>query len=157
MTSLLAIDPGSSVAKISHTGVVAIEFEDDLPPVVVGDWAVPHGIDGFREWYQMAVTSPLRVADVVVCEKFVNRGIQGADLSPLLIEGVVRFLRPDVVLQPAAGKNTGMTDEAMNRLGFTKTGFSGDHHQDRWEALRHGLLYLKNRKHMPTLELAYPR
>lgn len=62
-----------------------------------------------------------------------------------------------VILQQAAGKNSAVPDAALERLGFTKDLFPGDHHQDRWEALRHGVRFLKNDSHIPTIEVAFPR
>lgn len=157
---LLAIDPGSSKAAVSHTGIVLLDVPADAPPTLVDSWAVPSGVTGFREWY-LEDDSPERCealdfADVVVCEMFVNRNIPGADLSPLLIEGVVRYIWPDVVLQPAAGKNSSVPDAALNRLGFNKKSFGGDHHADRWEALRHAVWYLKKQRHLPTLRAGWP-
>lgn len=147
---LLAIDPGSSQAVVSHTGIVLLDYDQDNAPVLIESWAVTDGINGFRSWYELEdfYTSP---GKTVVCEQFVNRNIPGADLSPLLIEGAVRFLYPSVVLQTASGKNTAVSDEALNSLGFTKTMFGADHHADRWEALRHAVWYLKKQRHRPTI------
>lgn len=149
---LLSIDPGSSKAATSHTGIVLLEVPNSAQPTLVASWAVPSGLMGFREWYFAEQPQP----DLVVCEEFVNRNIRGADISPLLIEGAARFLWPPVVLQPAAGKNAAVPDDALTRLGFTKQSFGGDHHQDRWEALRHAVWYLKKRKHLPTLQRGWP-
>lgn len=142
---VLAIDPGSSNAQISHTGIVLLDGT-----TLLDSYAVSGGVDGFRNWYRnvdpdigSSHSSWQDSLDAVVCEKFVDRQVMGADRSPLLIEGVVRFLWPDVVLQPASGYKTQMPDEIMAKLGFNSKSFGGDHHQDRWAALRHGLLYLK--------------
>lgn len=149
MTLLLGIDPGGTGG---HTGAVLLEYTAQTAPVLVNSWAVPGDMDSFREWWQ----SPFERM-TVVCEKFVNRNIAGADLTPLLFEGAVRYLVPDVVLQPASGKNSAVDDAAMARLGFSKKEFAGDHHQDRWEALRHSLWYLKKQRHLPTLKKGWPR
>lgn len=154
---ILAIDPGSSQAAVSHTGIVLLHARSDYVPVLIESWAVPAGINGFREWYNTMPETINDFAHVVICELFVNRNIPGADLSPLLVEGAVRFLRPDTVLQGAGGKNTAVPDRVLNNLGFTKDMFGKDHHADRWEALRHAVWYLKKQKHLPTLKAGWPR
>lgn len=153
--SLLAIDPGGSGK--GETGVVWLALHDDVPPHVFGSWAIPNGLEGFREWATSSEGHfPLHTADVVVCETFVNRNIPGADLTPLLIEGAVRFVRADTVLQPASGKNTAVPDSALENLGLLDVG-RGDHHQDRREAARHAVWFLKKNKHLPTVKAGWPQ
>ena len=152
--SLLVIDPGGSGK--GETGVVylGLGVDGELPPEVLESWAVPGGLEGFREWadhYYVLVG-----AKTVVCETFVNRNIPGADLTPVLIEGAIRYIRPDTILQPAAGKNTAVPDEVLKRLGLYDIG-TGDHHQDRREAARHAIWFLKKNKHLPTLKKGWPR
>ena len=153
--SVLAIDPGGSGK--GETGVVWLALHDEAPPHVFGSWAVPNGLEGFREWARSSMGYfPLHNADYVVCETFVNRNIPGADLTPILIEGAVRYVRPDTILQPAAGKNTAVPDKVLDRLGLLDIG-KGDHHRDRREAARHAIWYLKKVQHMPTLLHGWPR
>ena len=152
--SVLAIDPGGSGK--GETGIVWLALRGDVPPHIFDSWAVPNGLEGFREWATSSVGHfPLHTADFVVCETFVNRNILGADLTLLLIEGAVRFVRADTVLQPAAGKNTAVPDKALANLGMLNIGKS-DHHRDRREAARHAVWYLKKRGHMPTIRAGWP-
>ena len=159
---VLAIDPGSSQAQVSHTGIVLLSGT-----TLLDSWAVDRGVTGFSAWARHQVSlrggPPYGVrnsqdkwedVDAVVCEKFVDRQVMGADRSPLLVEGVVRFLWPDVVLQPASGYKSQMPDEVMEKLGFSSKSFGGDHHKDRWSALRHGLLYMK-RQLVPEVLAAF--
>jgi len=90
----------------------------------------------------------------VVCEKWVDRNIAGADRSAMLVEGAVRFLWPKVVLQPASGKNTAVSDEVLTRLGVYT---AGGHHRDILEATRHGVWFVKKQKHLPTLTKGWPK
>jgi len=152
MTVILSIDPGGLGA--GETGIAVGYIDDTTPYELMDTYAVPDNLDGFRMWYYALV--PGRTYDVVVCEKWVDRNIAGADRSAMLIEGAVRFLWPKVVLQPASGKNTAFPDLNMGNLGFYKSDFRGDHHGDRWEALRHGLWWVKKQKHLPTLIKAFP-
>jgi len=153
MTTILSIDPGG--LGTGETGIAYGVINDATPYTLIETWAVPDNLDGFREWY-IAHQELLLSTPTVICEQWVDRNIAGADRSPMLIEGAVRFLRPDVVLQPASGKNTGFPDTNMFNLGFSKADFKGDHHGDRWEALRHALWWLKKQKHIPTLLKAFP-
>lgn len=152
MTLILGIDPGGTGG---HTGAVLLHYLYGDPPSLIDSWAIPGDMDSFREWWQSEALG--YGFDTVVCEMFVNRNKPGADLTPMLFEGAVRYLVPDVVLQPAAGKNTAVDDTAMSNLGFTKSMFKGDHHGDRFEALRHVMWYLKKQRHRPTLLKGWPR
>lgn len=152
MASLLAIDPGG---EGGDTGIVLLDYTDAAPAVLVDSWAVEEDLAGFHRWFE-AHPEVLLDTPIVVCEMFVQRNVLGADLTPVLIEGAVRFMRPDAVLQPASGKNTAVPDRAMWAAGFNRDVFPKDHHADRWEALRHGLVYLKHQPHLPTLRAMFP-
>ena len=153
MTNLLAIDPGG---KGGDTGIVLLDFTETDPAVLVDSWAVEDDLDGFRRWVGETGDVFFNKDVVVVCEEFVQRNIMGADLTPVLIEGAIRFMRHDTVLQPASGKNTAVPDRAMWSAGFNRDMFPSDHHADRWEALRHGLVYLKHQPNLPTLRALFP-
>lgn len=146
---LLAIDPGGIGGD---TGIVLLGVPEDEPAYVRASWAVPNGLSGFRKWNEACHW--LEDANIVVCEHFVNRNIPGADLSPCFIEGAVAYLRPDAYLQPASGKNTAVTDNALKRVGGYD--FPKDHHHDQREASRHAYWWLKKNKHLPTLHVMYP-
>lgn len=141
MGDYLGIDPGGVGG---HTGVVLLD--DSL--TLKDSWAVPGELEGFLEWYDR--TGVHLYTGTVICEHFVNRNIKGADLTPCFIEGAVRALWRNAVLQPASGKNTAVPDDVLRRLGLYD--FPGDHHHDRREAARHVVWYLKARYHKPTLE-----
>jgi hypothetical protein len=136
-------------------------YTDDSPVTAVDSWAIPGGFDGFAQAVQpvgphSAIYYHLTESPTfVVCEKFVNRNIPGADISPLLIEGVIRYLVPPafLTLQPASGKNTAVSDDVLARLGLY---FVGDHHRDRTEAARHLVWNLKTKRHLPTLRAGWP-
>ena len=142
MATLLSLDPGGVGG---HTGIVLLDA-DTL--ALEGSWAVPGELEGFLEWYDTAGAD--LNPGTVICEHFVNRNIKGADLTPCFIEGAVRALWRDVVLQPASGKNTAVPDRVLKTLGLYD--FLGDHHHDRREAARHAVWYLKARYHRGVLE-----
>lgn len=142
VTRLLAIDPAAE-REVSDTGVVVVEYTAATTPVLVYAEAVHGGYEGFRKW-----ASDAPQADIVVCEKYVPFRAQG-DPSPMLIEGVVRYLWPDVVLQPSSGKNSMIPDKVLKGLGMWST---EGHHKDVREAARHALVYLFKERHRPLLK-----
>jgi len=153
MTNILAIDPGGVT-----TGIVMIHAGDDAPARVVSSWSLDGSISSYLTWWNSMIFDGV---DVLVCEQFVSRNVRGADLSPLRLQGAIEVLAMDagldVALQPAGGKDSAVTDAAMTRVGITKRMFVGDNHDDRYQAARHGLWYLKRTKHLPTLNAMYPR
>lgn len=156
MTTLLSIDPGGK--GTGHTGIVRLLYSETEAPLLIESWAVPDGLDGWLAWHGEHVDDHWTEEPYeVVCEHFVNRNVPGADLTPCFIEGSVRTLYRHAALQPAAGKNTAVPDTAMAALGFSKKEFKGDHHGDRWEALRHAIWFLKQKRHIPTLRAGWPR
>ena len=146
---ILSIDPGG---KGGDTGIVLLCYTSEFRPSCIESWAVPNGLGGFTDWYY---TDWLPRHDAfngtVVVEQFVHFKSVQIETTPILIEGAVRFIWPNAVLSPASGKDTQMPDAVMGNLGFCKATFKGDHHGDRWSALKHALRWLKNQKHIPTL------
>lgn len=153
MKHVLGIDPGGKT-----TGVVLLAVPEDEPAYLVDSWGIDGTVEALLEWWDNSLP---HLEDVtIVCEQFVNRGVHGADLSPLRIEGAVELLclqnGEHLVWQPAAGKDTSVPDAALKRLGITKKSFGGDHHHDRFQAAKHAVWYLKRMRHRPTTEKAFP-
>ena len=146
LKTILSLDP-SAARDISNTGWAWGTYSDDEALAILASGNITGGFKGFAN--DTAVLRLLRAADTVVCEKYVIYNRAG-DPSPMKIEGVVEFLRPDTNFQPSAHKNTLIPDDLMKRLGMWST--AGHHHDER-EAVRHALLYLTRAEHRPTLEL----
>lgn len=145
MTQLLAIDPAAETT-VSDTGWALFEVPDEAPAELMESGVIHGGFNGFcadTDFTTFLKNGP----EIVVCEQYkvFNRA---GDPSPMLIEGVVRYLRPDVVLQPSTGKNTLVSNEEMKHYGVYST---VGHHQDLRESVRHALVYLVKSKHLPTL------
>lgn len=154
MRTILSIDPSGDPR--GHTGISLIGYDEINHAHALAGWAVQGGVDGFRDWYAY-LPSELDPAssrwvepkfDTVIVEQFIDRQIRGADRSALLVEGVVRYLWPNVVLSPASGKNTAVPDATLKRLGLYD---DKSHHHDVREANRHAVRWLKNQGHKPTL------
>ena len=161
---ILAFDPAAET-EVSHTGFAVIEVTDeDLPPVVDQSGTIPGGYQGFMDWAhacadyervwlpgkedQFGTMYNDAFPDTVVCEKFVKYRL-AADPSPLLIEGVIRYLWPNVQLQRSNEKAI-ITDELLRKHGFWS---SEGHHKDANAAIAHGLAYLVKSRHKGTLAL----
>lgn len=145
MTRILSIDPAAE-RSISDTGWAYGAFLDDEPLSIIDSGVIHGGFNGFTTNYQF-LNQLITDADIVVCEHFVPWEPK-ADSTPLLIEGVVRYLRPDVVLQSSSGYKTAVPDRVLKVLGMWST---TGHHQDERSAIRHMLMYMKHLPHKPTL------
>lgn len=117
------------------------------PAYLLDSWTVQGGIDGFREH----MTGALDMADIVIVEHYVDRQIPGADRSPLLIEGAVRFMRGDAILSAPSGYKSVVPDNVLEKFDMN---FKGDHHADRKAAARHALRWLLQ-NHKPTAEFGW--
>ena len=144
MIGLLSIDP-SAESSTSDTGLAYGSFSSDKPYTLIESGNIHGGFNGFCEW--LKDNTYVLTVDIVVCEHYIVYNRAG-DPTPLLTEGVIRYLRPDTVLQPSTGKNTLVSDDELKNYGLWST--SGHHHDER-EAVRHSLVYLVKQRHLPTL------
>lgn len=146
LQTILALDPAAE-RSVSCTGWSYGTFSDDEAFSVVASGVITGGFKGFcDDW---AIKRLLNASNVIVCEKYIPFKKAG-DPSPMKIEAVIQYVRPDTVLQPSTGKNTIVPDALLKALGlWTTTG----HHHDEREATRHALVYLVKQKHPATLEL----
>lgn len=164
MTRLLTIDPGK------NTGI-ALGFYDAITPYrLIERWQVHEGTHGFIHWWD----EDRPEYDELVVEKFIldSKNEFSADLTPVEIEGALKALiandevQPVFQLRSAKGDLTPYPPEAktkaqrqrvrfnfLDRFGFFKKGADND---DSNDAICHGLIYLKRRKHMPSLLAFWP-
>lgn len=146
MKTLLAIDTPAH-KETSEAGITYLSYEDTKPIQVKFQIAVTGGFDGFTEWVREHEYL-VNTADTVVCETYVVYNKDG-DPSPMLSEGLIRYLRPDTVLSPSTGKNTAVPDTLLKNLGLY---IPGGHHRDATESARHAVRWLRMQKHIPTLK-----
>ena len=132
---LLSIDPGL------RTGVALLDVLNDKPPTLVFHEEITGGLPGFHEWWDVRPDY-----DVLVCEDYIpRRGVPG-NVEPLRIIG---YLHPYIpVLQPPAGRKQAVSDDVLKRLGMY---LPGEPNRNAREAVRHGVVYLKHHRHLPTL------
>lgn len=136
---LLSLDPGGT------TGYAIIEYDDSYFRIE-DSGQISGGLEGFIEWDSENYTA--HSLDLIVCESFTLReGVYGADLSPVYIIGALEALYQStkIVYQEPKLKPL-CDDERLKKMGYHKRG-----NPHRNDAVRHGLIYLRNNKHKPTL------
>lgn len=130
---IMAIDPASNRIKTSTTGIVLLDNAR-----LIGSWAVPYGVKGFRQWFD-DVGSTLE-PDVVVVEEYRARdNDKSKDNSVLETIAYIQLCYPEAMLQFNAGYKSDIPDELLKVLGLWK--FEKTHHQDIRASARLGLFY----------------
>ncbi len=140
MTTFLALDPGGT------TGYAMFEY-DEYDFEVIESGQISGGLKGFIE----AWNERLFPGNYVVCESFTLReGIYGADLSPVYIIGALEALishEPETKIYYQEPKLKPLCDDLrLKKLGMHQAG-----KPHRNDAVRHGIIHLRNNKHKPTL------
>lgn len=143
---MLCLDPGGT------TGYAIFEWGEDSEFVIKSAGQIPDGLAGFIKWYGEKHFGDWQF---VVCESFTLRtGVKFPDLSPVYIIGALEAYEDawnqKVVYQPPTSKPL-CNDDILKRLGIY---IPGRGHAN--DALRHGIIYLRNNRHMPTLRKAWP-
>lgn len=146
MTRMLALDPGGT------TGVAIFDYEQDSQPVMVMNDQIPGSLEGFIEWY--LDRKPKYQWDHIVCEDFTLRlNVKFPDLSPVYIIGALNGIEwysvHTLTMQQPTMKPL-CDDDRLKKMGLHTPGFG--HAND---AVRHAIIYLRNKKHMPTLRLGW--
>lgn len=142
MTTMLSLDPGGT------TGVAIIEYgTEDYQ--LIKTWQIPNGLQGFLDFHWDELED--WEFDQIICESFdLREGVYGADLSPVYIIGALEALYPkatiDLVYQKPSQKSL-CGDDRLRKLGLHTPG--RPHAND---AVRHGIIYLRNTKHPAVLK-----
>lgn len=161
---ILAIDPGAKqkpgTLDVRGTGVAALEFHNDKPPVLRGTLLMPGGTAMLIDWLtgggQMTpVRSWWQEADHVVVENFVHLNA-AANIEPLEMVGVIRGIaaaqgKPVTVQNP--GERDIVSHDDLKRIGMWP---GGKGHADEAQAVRHGLTWALKAGNRPTIELLAP-
>lgn len=145
--NILCIDPGGT------SGIAIFNVTDDTEPKLWKYLEVPGGTQGFINFYRE--TEPDYNWKKIVCESFTLRtGVKFPDLTPVYIIGALDALVKDdveIVFQSPSLK--GLCDD--DRLKFIGMHQRGNGHAN--DAIRHGIIYLRNTRHMPTIEMTWPK
>jgi len=144
MTLILSLDPGGT------TGAALVQVTKNSPPAVIWTRQIPNGLKGFLDWHWDELEDI--DIDLIVCEDFTLReGVHGVDLSPVSIIGALEALYVLTPIVYQAPKIKPLCDDTrLKKMGFHTPG-----KQHANDAVRHALIYLRNNKHMPTLEAGW--
>lgn len=145
MTAILCLDPGGT------TGWAFVHYAEDTEPFVSAHGQIAGGLIGFLHWYESLGVS----WQETVCESFILRpGVHGADITPAYVIGALEslaFNRQETVTYQAPSQKKLCDDDVLKRMGLHHPG--KPHAND---AIRHGIIYLRNKKHLPTLRKGWP-
>lgn len=139
MKKILSLDPGGT------TGVAVISYDDNSLELE-DHFQVKGGLQGFIDWFKDVNYDEFVI---IVCESFTLRpGVFGADLSPTYVIGALEGMAigKDIAYQEPKLKPL-CDDDRLKKLGFHVPG-----NQHANDAIRHGIIYLRNKKHRFTLE-----
>ena len=141
MTVALCLDPGGT------TGVALLEY-DEKNYEFIRTWQIKNGLQGFLDFHWDELED-IQI-DEIICESFdLREGVHGADLSPTYIIGAVEALYPrnliNIIYQKPSQKHL-CGDERLKKLRLHEPG--RPHASD---AVRHGIIYLRNKKHIIVL------
>lgn len=141
---ILSIDPGGT------TGIAIVSFSETIEPVVSLYEEVPNGLEGFIDWYKE--NKDILKWDIIVCETFTLRqNVKFPDLSPVYIIGALEaFESPNKIIWQSPAQKSLCNDA---RLKTMRMHVPGKGHAN--DAIRHAIIYLRNKKHLPTLMLGW--
>lgn len=154
MKRLLSIDPGQ------ETGIAILGFARKERPVVLGRSQVTGGMKGLLERLGPYIES----ADLICAESFSPRpGARSwrlAELEPIRIEGALDALYPDQITwrkpeQRKLVKDIPTTNHFLQDMGYWTTPkmVNRPDANDANSAMAHGLAYLRDSAHLPTIDM----
>lgn len=141
---ILSLDPGGT------TGYTITTVSHDTQLVVERSGQIKDSLKGFLDFHWDVLED--EDINLIVCESFTLReGVYGADLSPVYIIGALEALYPEIEIVYQEPKLKPLCDDdRLKKLGLHEPG-----KQHRNDAMRHAVIYLRNNKHMPTLEAGW--
>lgn len=141
MKTMLGIDPGGT------TGLALFDYMDNEYELM---WKkqVPNSLQGFLDWHWDE--GQLLNLDTIVCESFDLRAGIFPDLSPVYIIGAIEALWPKAVVELAYQKPSQKhlcDDDRLKKMNLHSPG--RPHAND---AVRHGIIYMRNLKNQQVLK-----
>lgn len=166
MTYMLIVDPGA------NTGVALAYYDAITPFQIIKRFQVHGGLNGFLAWLDTGEIDVM--VDEYVVEKFIHDpNADAADLSGVPIEGVIAHLahieEVPVIWQTRSDKSglIGYPESATTKAQRQRVRFDfldrfglflpGTENDDAHDAIIHGIVNLKRRKHRPTLDFYFGR
>lgn len=145
MTTILSLDPGGT------TGYAIFDVAGDYEPAeLVKRGQIPNGLNGFLDFHWDYLEDI--EFDVIICESFkLREGLHGVDLTPTYIIGALEALYPTTKITYQEPKLKPLCDDTrLKKMGLHVPG-----KQHANDAVRHAMIFLRNKKHMPTLEAGW--
>lgn len=144
MEQILSLDPGGT------TGYAITSVGTRSMPVIQRSGQIQNGLKGFLDFHWDILED--YYFDRIVCESFTLReGVHGVDLSPVYIIGALEALYPATEIIYQEPKLKPLCDD--DRLKKLELHVPGKPHRN--DAVRHMVIHLRNKKHMPTLEAGW--
>lgn len=142
--TILSLDPGGT------TGAALWNVEDDEFPELIWAKQIEGSLNGFLDFH-WDILDGINI-DEIVAESFTLReGVYGADLSPVYIIGALEALYPTIPIIYQEPHMKPLCDD--DRLRKLRLHIAGKGHAN--DAIRHLIIYLRNKKHKPTLEAGW--
>lgn len=141
MKTMLSVDPGGT------TGLALFEYAQDEYELL---WKrqVPNSLHGFLDWHWDE--GQFLDLQTIVCESFDLRAGIYPDLSPVYIIGAIEALWPnkliDIIYQKPSQKHL-CEDPILKKMNLYSPG--RPHAND---AVRHGIIYMRNNKNKQVLK-----
>lgn len=142
---MLSIDPGGT------TGMSLIEYDKDAFNIE-RTWQIQNGLKGFLDWHWDELDT--HQIDLIVCEDFTLRGgIKGVDITPAYVIGALEALYPSERIEYQSPSMKSLCDnDRLKKMGIYETG-----RQHSMDAVRHGIIYLRNIKHKGVLQTGWEK
>lgn len=141
---ILSLDPGGT------TGYMIGTVEPNSTLTIERSGQIKNSLRGFLDFHWDVLES--ENIDLIICENFeLREGIYGADLSPVYIIGALEALySTTTIAYQGPYQKPLVDDDRLKKLGLYEPG-----KPHRNDAVRHAVIYLRNTKHMPTLEAGW--
>jgi hypothetical protein len=146
VNKIISFDPGGT------TGVAIVSYAADSNPELIEAFQVENGLEGFILWARNIDWTEF---DTVVCESFTLRtGVKFPDLSPVYIIGALEAMLDSfnaTVAYQAPSSKPICDDKLLKKISFYTVG-----RQHANDATRHAIIFLRSKRHLPTLKMCWP-
>lgn len=135
---IVSMDPGVT------TGIACIRYTDETLPELIYLHQIEDGRVGFWDWFQGSDPT----SDVtIVSEMWDEHNVKGANREPQYIEGVQYAIWQDEIVYQTPDMKSLIGDDFLRDENLWV-----ENYRHAMDALIHGLVYLRNHDHTPTLK-----
>lgn len=135
---IVSMDPGGT------TGIACIRYTDETLPELIYLHQIEDGRVGFFDWFQGSDPT----SDVtIVSEMWDEHNVKGANREPQYIEGVQYAIWQDEIVYQTPDMKSLIGDDFLREENLWV-----ENYRHAMDALIHGLVYLRNNDHTPTIK-----